>query len=321
MLQFFKISGLSAILLVLPHIGVQAHENTKEIRYVQETQVFDEEYQSALRAMLPWQQFLQQHPRWSVHFNEGNQLPHRAFGNPIGGVGSFDPVQRVKAFMETDLAAFQLPIQALELQGTHRSKKYTFVNFVQYYQGLEVINSRMTFKLTPNGEIILFGADVFKDIQLNTQPVINRSVAEAAATADLHAIHTITTDPRLRVLAIPGAREYSFRLVYTIIAEGVDEHDNKMPSNYECLVDAHDGTVLSRRNLVVQVAPSGGNIEVKGTIFPTHLLQPSQMRNLPHLRVQIDGTNNYTSSEGTITIPDHILKMRLYGSKAAGRVW
>lgn len=303
MLQFFKISGLSAFFLALLWTGAQAHENEKEIRYVQETQVFDEEYQSALRAMQPWQQFLQQHPRWSVHFNEGNQLPHRAYGNPIGGGSSFDPVQRVKSFMETDLAAFQLPLQSLELQGTHRSKKYTFVNFVQYFEGLEVINSRVTFKLTPNGEIILFGADVFKNIQLSTQPAISRSVAESAATNDLHAIHTVTTDARLRVLAIPGARNYTFKLVYTIMAEGIDEHDNNMPSRYECLVDAHDGTVLSRRNLVVQAAPSGGNLVVKGTIFPTHLLAPSQMRNLPHLRVQIGSTNNYTSSEGSINIP------------------
>jgi len=302
MLQYFKISSLSALILMFSYVGAQAHEGSKEIRYVQETKVFDEEYQSTLRAMLPWQQFLQQHPRWSVHFNEGNQLPHRAYGNPIGG-GSFDPVQRVKAFMETDLSAFQVPMQSLELQGTHRSKKYTFVNFVQYHQGFEVINSRMTFKLTPAGEIIMFGADVFKDIQLNTQPTISRSVAEAAATTDLNAIHTITTEPRLKVLAIAGERNYTFKLVYTIFAEGTDEHDKNMPSNYECLVDAHDGTVLSRRNLVVQVAPSGGNIEVKGTIFPTHLLAPAQIRSLPHLRVQIDGTNSYTNNEGSITIP------------------
>lgn len=303
MLQYFKISGLSVFMALFLALGTQAHNDSKEIRYVQENRVFDEEYQSALRAMLPWQQFLQQHPRWSVHFNEGTQTPHRAYGNPIAGGNTFDPVQRVKTFMETDLAAFQIPMQSLELQGTHRSKKYTFVNFVQYHEGLEIINSRVTFKLTPNNEIILFGADVFKNIQLSTQPLINASVAQAAATTDLHGIHTVTTDPKLRVLAIPNGRSYSFKLVYTIMAEGVDEEDSHMPSNYECLVDAHDGTVLSRRNLVVQVAPSGGNIEVKGTIFPTHLLAPSQMRNLPHLRIQIDGTNNYTSAEGGITIP------------------
>lgn len=303
MLQYFKISSLSVLFLMLNVMGAFAHEGDKEIRYVQEKQVFDEEYQASLRAMLPWQQFLQQHPRWSVHFNEGNQLPHRAYGNPIGGGGSFDPVQRVKAFIETDLAAFQIPVQTLELQGTHRSKKYTFVNFVQYFQGLEVINSRMTFKLTPNGEIILFGADVFKDIQLSTQPAVSRSDAERAAVVDLHDIHTITTDPRLRVLAIPGERDYTYKLVYTVMAQGTDEEDKNMPSNYEVLVDAQNGNILSRRNLVVQVAPSGGNVEVKGTIFPTHLLAPSQIRNLPHLRVQIDGTTSYTNTEGSINIP------------------
>ncbi len=302
MLQYFRSLLLFLLFCLAGTASLFAHEGDKEVRYVQETTVFDEVFQADLRERQAWKQFVQRHPRWSVHFNEGNQKPHRAYGDPIRIGSSFDPATLTRQFMETELSAFNIPLNALEITGTHRSKKYVFVNYVQYFQGLEVINSRMTFKLTPDGALILFGADVFDDIQLSTQAAISAETAGASAVTGLSGIHTITTQPRLRVLAIPAGRSYQYKLVYTVMAEGVDEEDEKMPTRYECLVDAHDGTLLSRRNEVVQMAPSGGNVFVKGTLYPSHLHNPAQTLNLPHLRVQIDGVNSYTTAEGNINI-------------------
>lgn len=302
MRQIFQLLCITAAFICSFSFTSNAHDDAKEVRYITQKQVFDEAYQTQLRSQAAWRAFVARHPKWSVHFNEGNQLPHRAFGNPIALNSSFNPVEAVKNFVSTELEAFRIPLNELELTGTHRSAKYTFVNFVQYYQGLEVINSRLTFKLSPNGELIMFGADVFNQIQLTTQAQITANTAAQQATADLSHIERVETANRLKVLAIPGARNYDFRLVYEVIAEGHDAHQKEMPTRYVCLVDAHSGELLSRHNTVVQIAPSGGQIQVKGTIFPTHLLQPSEIRALPHLRVVVDNVTNFTDAEGSIQI-------------------
>lgn len=290
------------VLISAFQIGFAHDGSDKEVRYVKQTQLFDEAWQSQLRERRAWKDFLNRHPRWSVHFNEANQKPHRAYGDPIYLSSSTDPVQAVRNFVNEELALFDIPMANLQLQGTHRSEKYTFVNFTQYHEGLEIINSRLTFKLSKKGELILFGADVFNNIQLSTQANIQTDAAISAAAADLELIKTNRVEPALKVLAIPKGRHYDFHLVYTVVSEGVDEHDNNMPTRFISLVDAHTGVVLSRHNEVVQIAPSNGSFVVKGTIFPTHLLNPSAVYSLPYIRVVVDGTPTFTNLEGGLTI-------------------
>ena len=79
-----KIKILSALFL---SISVYAHKHNhsdkNEIRYIKNTRVLNQEYQQFLRQSSLWSNFTQKYNNWYVIFNEGNQLPHRAFGSPI----------------------------------------------------------------------------------------------------------------------------------------------------------------------------------------------------------------------------------------------
>lgn len=297
---------ISAVLLAFGQ-AAHAHNEAAEIRYVQQYQAYDAPWQQELKVLTHWQQFSQRHPSWHVIFNEGNSKPHRAYGNAIA-VGGADVMARTWQFMAQQLEGFNIPAGDLELVNTHSSAKYDFVNFRQLYQGLEIINSRLTLKFTKNGEVILFGLDVFNDINLSTMPAIGEQQAILLAQAGLHNVTGSSATPQLKVLAIPGNRTYNFKLVREIFIDGVD-HEN-VPERWEVLVDAQTGELLSRRNLVVNIsAPesqttntngpeANGNLTLKGTIFPVHPFLPNALVNLPHLQFSVNGTTYFTDANG-----------------------
>lgn len=299
------LSGIFSLLFL--SVAADAHDHSdKEIRYVQQKQAFDVSLQQHLKATTYWYTFSQRHPSWHVLFNEENSKPNRAFGNPIRVNGS-DLLAKSYQFMAQELSGFNIPVGQLELIQIHESAKYRFVNFRQMHEGLEIINSRLTLKFTKTDEVVLFGLDVFNNIRLSTLPSISESQAIVLAQQDLENITHAYVDPKLRVLAIPGDQQYSFRLVRTIFVEAID-HD-RVPENWEVLVDAHNGQLLSRRNLVVQAAPkafppngrpeANGNLQMLGTIYPKHPYAPDSMVALPHLQFTVNGTNYFTNAVGS----------------------
>lgn len=296
----------SALLLTLSQ-QTNAHNEAAEIRYVQEYQAFDAPWQQELKVLTNWRHFSQRHPSWHVIFNEGNNKPHRAYGNAIR-VNGADLMARTWQFMAQELEGFDIPAGQLELVNTHSSAKFDFVNFRQLYQGLEIINSRLTLKFTKNGEVILFGLDVFNDINLNITPSISEGQAILLAQAGLHHITGSSATPQLKVLAIPGNRSYSFKLVREVFIDGIDHE--QVPERWEVLVDAQTGELLSRRNLVVNISGPeqprnnsngpevNGNLTLKGTIFPVHPFLPDSLVSLPHLQFTVNGTTFFTDANG-----------------------
>jgi hypothetical protein len=296
----------SLLSLLILTVAAEAHDHSdKEIRYVQQKQAFDVSMQQHLKATTFWYSFSQKHPSWHVLFNEENGKPNRAFGDPIRVSGS-DLVAKSYRFMAEELHGFNIPVGQLELIRTHESAKYRFVNFRQLHEGLEIINSRLTLKFTKTDEVVLFGLDVFNNIQLSTVPSISEGEAMTLAQHELENITHVYAEPQLKVLAIPGNQQYSFRLVRTIFVETID-HD-RVPENWEVLVDAHNGQLLSRRNLVVQAAPkpflangrpeANGNLQLLGTIYPKHPYLPDSMVALPHLQFTVNGVNYFTTASG-----------------------
>lgn len=296
----------SVLLLTLSE-QTNAHNEAAEIRYIQEYQAFDAPWQQELKVLTNWRHFSQRHPSWHVIFNEGNNKPHRAYGNAIR-VNGADLMARTWQFMAQELEGFNIPAGQLELVNTHSSAKFDFVNFRQLYQGLEIINSRLTLKFTKNGEVILFGLDVFNDINLNTTPSISEGQAIVLAQAGLHHITGGSATPQLKVLAIPGNRSYSFKLVREVFIDGIDHE--QVPERWEVLVDAQTGELLSRRNLVVNISGPeqpqnnsngpevNGNLILKGTIYPVHPFLPDSLVSLPHLRFIVDGVTYFTDANG-----------------------
>ena len=127
------------------------HSDENEVRYIKENMVLNPQYQEFLRNGHLWQNFRANYPDWFVIFNERNQLPHRAFGSPI-------LINDLESFLGAN--NFTLPNDLREFSSV-RNDKYINKTYVQYYNNLEVIGSKLYAKFTLDNELITFGMDVF----------------------------------------------------------------------------------------------------------------------------------------------------------------
>jgi len=291
-----------------------------EITFHKRAQLPDVAYQRTLRQHSAWQQFLSQHGTWYVHFNESNGMPHRAYGKPIS-VQGLDPVEKALNFIADHLAMFPIPTNDLVHTGTGSTGKNTFINFKQQYNGIDLLGSRLTIKLDSQGRVIMWGADVFNEIE--TEGFTELSPEQAIILAGEGLPHTFSDpsdEPVLRLLHIPDGRESSFRMVYELTLEGTL---GNIPAKFYTLVDAIDGKVWYRQNKVVHFHADhkpcstatcdrqprimglplqvGGS--VNGLIQPSNPFEDSETRPLPFLKVTVNGNNYFTNANGVFNIP------------------
>ena len=230
------------------------HTDENELRYVKDKSELNKQYQEQLRKTKLWHNFNNNNPGWFVIFNERNQLPHRAFGTPI-------PVNDLQSFLI--LQDFILPNDLREFSSV-KNDKYINKTYVQYYNNLEVIGSKLYAKFSLNNELLAFGLDVFNDINISTSPTLNLQSAIASATSNIsNTISNVVVNDDLKVLANPKYRKYQYHLVYEI---SFSTRIGAGPANYICYVDANNGELLMRKNTVMYEAPLPGTATVSGEV-------------------------------------------------------
>ncbi len=279
-------------------LGHEAHD-PYAIRYVSPgTDLLRPDIQKRIQQAYPWQRFVQRFPGWQALFDERNGLPHRAYGPGLAIDDWLSPADKARKFIAQELNAFGVQSEQLRLRNV-KTSKYHYVDFYQQYQNVEVLHSRVTVRLTLDGKVVLFGADYFADLSISTQPLISATqAAQVAASGMAEHIHTITVDPALKILPIPVSNGYRYHLVYTCFVEG--RTDAGMPFRYRSHVDAHDGSLLARENLIRQLSATV-TINASVSINPT---QPNETHHISHLRIRVNGTDYYTNEQGTVTIPN-----------------
>ena len=276
------------------------HHDDYEVRYIKESMQLNNQIQENLRNNSPWQSFLSNYPEWFTYFNEYNYKPHRAFGSPIILSNGYSSEERFLSFVNTNLNDFNIP-QDIVLSRKTENDKYINLDFTQYYNNLEIIDSRLYAKLTLDNKLVAFGLDVFSDISLDVIPTISESMAiESASENIISSITKKSVEDNLKILPIPFNAKYDFHLVYVVRVSTQLSHG---PANYICYVDANNGDLLMRMNTVLYEAPPQANMHVEGEVYSTHPFNPSSIENLINLRVQKGGGNYYTDSLGNVNVP------------------
>ena len=268
-----KVYLLFLSLVLLNSLFAQKHNHNDEndVRYHKHNQI-DKNFQENLRNADLWQNFVSNNDDWFVIFNEGNQLPHRAFGKPI-------LVNNFQTFLLD--YNFNIPSDLRQISSV-KNDKYITENFVQYYNNLEVVGSNMFVKFNLNNHLISFGLDVFNDINISTIPSITSQEAiESAKLLISNPITNIIVQNKLKVLAIKNLKKYDYRLIYQVsfstnISEG--------PANYICYVDANNGELLMRKNTILYEAPPIATSTVSGEVYPTHPYDPAIVQNFQYLK-------------------------------------
>ena len=285
-----KIRYLLSVLLMLP-IGlfatgnVHSHKDNLDKRFITSPVKPDYNYQSQLRNEPSWKQFTAINGDWWVQFNESNGLPHRAMGKPISIPVTSSPEQAASYFLH-NMAGMFLPDNInLKFVGSTTNNKHYQPNFIQYYQGKEVLFSRGTVKMSKNYKAIMFGLDVYGDIQLPNKEMINAESAASAASSDVDHVTKININPDLKILPVPSYRNNIYHLVYEVTVSTLEEN---IPALYYTLVDANTGDILYRQNKINHI---NTDVTMSGTVYPTNVYNPSQVKPLQYVRMNIGGVN------------------------------
>ncbi len=254
----------------------------------------DASYQEELKQSQAWQHFIQANGNWYVTFNEENQKPHRAVGAPIPVVNMGTPAQTALSFLQNSLSEFNIPIADLRLRNAPVSNKYQYVNFYQVYNGLEVLWSNATVKMTLSNGVMLWGLDVYNDIQMNIVPALNAQAAINAATNGIpSAISSAVVNPDLKILPVPALHKNNYHLVYEVTVETKDA--GNIPAKYYTLIDANTGEVLYRHNNVSHA--SATDVNVNANVYTTNSYNPSVLMPMKNLQI-VAGSTVYTDSLG-----------------------
>lgn len=264
----------------------------------------DAAWQGELRHRANWRAFTAAHGTWYAAFNEHNAKPHRAFGSPIATTGS-TPQERAEQFIATQLSGFGIPTDELQLMSVAPTTKYTYVHYKQRHAGMEVLFSRLMVKMDNSGRVVTFGADVYDAIVVDAMPALSIADAPIIACAGLTGVTSTTVESEPRILPVPAARSTEFHLVYETL---VHTMNNGMPANYRCYVDAHNGRLLYRTNLVHAHDPHGATVApppsadltLSANVYEFHPFIPAVNLPLAHAEVTINGTTYNTDDNGQV---------------------
>ncbi len=263
----------------------------------------DVKFQQELRSGAAWMSYIQKHPGWWVQFNEENRKPARAVGNPVMIPASGTPEVRAMSFIQNELQDFGVPVSNLVLRRSAETAKHQYVTYYQEYQGLEVLWSEVSVKmLKSNGGVIVFGLNCFENISLVTWPAIPPAAAIAAASDQVGGIISVTVNPELKILPVPGNRNYAFHLVYEITVNNKDEE--QVPGKYYTLVDAMNGEVLYRTNQVAHFANT--DITLTATITPTNPYQPNAVLPVKNAGIVQQSNLYFTDATGFAGLPNTV---------------
>ncbi len=298
---FLLLSGF----LFLSQIVIADENDPNKITYItKKGSWYSATTQQKLVESPSWQQFVSKNANWTAHFNESNQLPHRAYGEPIFLTGK-SAVEKATNFLTTYSNIFEIPVKSLVQTSNHSSDKYEFVMFKQQYKNLDIINSNVIFKFNSDGKLALFGLDVFSDINISVEPEITTEQSIQIAKSAFLTSFKGTTTPKLKVVAIPSTNAYSYVLAWeTTVLTSTDL--GKTPGEYYTLVDAQTGKIIYRDNMVRNFDdPKKDAVGAKltGTIYPKNNFNPTAVVGLPHLKVTSGANTYYSDINGNIEFP------------------
>jgi len=157
---------------------------------------------------------------WLAHKNDDGTI-RRAFGKGVSVSGTCEQI----IDSHPDLFKISSDNLARIEDYTHDGIRYVF--FRQVVDDVEIKDSRVELRFARNGNLMLIGADVFPQININATPSVNSS--EARVTAEMDS----GSDSSEPVLVIERRDYRDFHLVWWVTS-----------GEYKYHINAHDGSIL-----------------------------------------------------------------------------
>ncbi|MBI5646063.1 MAG: hypothetical protein HY962_03960 [Ignavibacteriae bacterium] len=256
--------------------------------------------------------FFDAHPTWEMHYNTLTGNPHRAWGEGI----SIDGYTRVDernahaagmSFIRAHADLLRADPAKLRLLSSVPVNGKIYQKYVQVHEGIDVLNSYIELRIAGNGKVFMFGSDYHPSISVSVLPTVSKAAAAANATAGLAQppASDRISDGTLFVLPLEYGTRIDYRLVYRFIVDASPEE------LWDTYVDAHNGSILWRRNLVNNLhGEPGGPVRatantITGTvsvsIFKDSYVKGATTVPLPNAFVWVGGKQYITDKDGRYT--------------------
>ncbi|NOY07073.1 MAG: T9SS type A sorting domain-containing protein [Chlorobi bacterium] len=258
-----------------------------------------------------WALFARENADWTATFNSVTNNPHRAWGkgiqipglNSISNENARFASQRIMDYLSEVL---NLDPTDLRLLQAERVLGKWYYSWTQMYKGIEVLNSYTVARATADGRVFMFGSDYHPGLAVSVTPSLGIQAAREFAKAGLEG------DPgsmdvaggTLYILPLEYEHFNQYRLVYNFVVTTDPDH------SWNTYVDAHDGRILWRYNLVRYFtspdSPERTSNTISGRItadiFKTSYIMPGQNVPMPDMYVWVDGKIAITDSDGRFSV-------------------
>ncbi len=204
-----------------------------------------------------WQEFrAEQGNEWSIRWSETTGLPVSLYsGRTKPYPGTYEEAARV--FLEEHQTLFGFTdTEQLEYTQTRVNRDIRYVTFYQKVEEVPVYKASYRVQVRPDGRIIMANGIYHPDIDVSTDPLIQEAEAVRIARRELNIPPEQELDVTPELVIYPGPEDYhlGWRLILF----------SKEPlTDWEFIVDAHDGMKLFRYNRLTHAIGSGN-------VYPTH---------------------------------------------------
>ncbi len=269
-----------------------------------------EKYQESMslsKAHYAFRQFALENTDWNFRYDALRGTPHRAWGRgiPIDGfpaINLLNAPQAGRQFVERNARMLNVDPRNLRLLSSEIVSGKAYQKWTQMYNGVEVLFSHVDLRISDRGRVFMFGSDYHNGIDVNPTPSIARDAAREFAKAGLpySPSNDNVSGGTLYVLPLRYSDHITYRLVYNFQVR------SSMEELWDTYVDAHEGSIVWRRNLITHLHGGQGpnaaanvvNGRVMVTIFPRTYTDAAQVVPLKNAYVWVAGKMYTTGEDG-----------------------
>jgi hypothetical protein len=253
-----------------------------------------------------WQRFTGKAGRWQAHWNKDTRTPHLATGTPMRlTVGPLTPANIEAACMDFVRSNQDLlgatPANLRRIQAVRSGGRW-YTAFEQTHNGIPVLGGNVRMSFTKDDRLIAFGSDVLPDVNVDTNPKFDGKAALDLARTDCRktsdGIDRIG-EPKLCIVPTRSGTVTNYALCWQF-----DILQSKIQKKWQYLIDAHSGSIISKRNTLWYDYAYG---TVRGEYKPEFASDPTVVEPFVHEQVLLEGQElpvyswNFDTDPGWLT--------------------
>jgi hypothetical protein len=251
-----------------------------------------------------WSAFAKEKQWMIMDWDRFHPFPHRAMGKglPLGlseGFAEADLDDALRAFLTAHNGLFSGGKDAgpenLELAHLGLHGDIWYAHYRQLWQGHQVLESELTFRVSQEGLLLMAGSDLHTGISAPAPRLGANEAAEFARSASVeHEVIGLEVADDWVLLPMLGEKGFAFRPVWPVRLDLADAEQR-----WQLFIDAVEGQILWSWNRVRYLEGSLHGLVEEQQPSDADLPQP-----LPHLYFELDGAELVSDEAGNWIWPD-----------------